>query len=128
MDHLSKFQLNRMVNEPENAILRKTARTRKMVAPGGTNPTPGGSCSAKIRKIAFFVNQNTTHLWYGAWRPIGCRQAVPAPGNLIPFTTTLISINLRLHRIRSQLLGLRFIPNTSHLRIHLHFPLRMLPL
>jgi len=29
----------------------------------------------------FFVNQSTMHHCYGAWRPIGCCQAVPAvPG------------------------------------------------
>jgi len=29
------------------------------------------------------MNQITTHHWYGAWRPNGCRQAVPTvPGIL----------------------------------------------
>jgi len=54
----------------------KTAQTRKMMAPSAqksgnltpsdTKPAPGISCSVKIRKTTFFVNQNTTHLWYGA--------------------------------------------------------------
>jgi len=71
MDHLSKFHLNRTINEPKNAILKKLREPKKLVAPsaqnsslapGGTNPAPGGSCSAKIRKIVFFVNQNTMPL------------------------------------------------------------------
>ena len=137
MDHLSKFYLNRIVNEPGNAVLRKLHALEKLwrlapriksLAPGGTNPARGGSCSMKIWKTTFFVNQNTMPLWYGAWRPNGCHQAVPAPANLTPFTTTLISINFWLHRIRSQLLGLLFIPTTSHSWIHSHFPLRLLPL
>jgi len=33
MDHLSKFHLNRTVNEPGNAILRKLCELEKLVAP-----------------------------------------------------------------------------------------------
>jgi len=36
------------------------------------------SVSRKIQKTTFFVNQSSMHHWYGAWRPNGCRQAVPA--------------------------------------------------
>jgi len=100
--NLPKIHLNRTVNESGNAVLQKVRRPGKLVAPsarisslatGGTKLPSGGSCSAKIRKTAFFMNHNTTHHWYGAWRPKGCRQAVPALTNLTPFTTTLISIN-----------------------------------
>ena len=99
-DHLPKFHLNRTVNESENAVLQKLRKLEKLVAPsarisslepGSTKLLLGGSCSAKIRKTTFFMNQNTTHHWYGAWLPKGCRQAVPAPPNLTPFITTLIS-------------------------------------
>jgi len=91
--NLPKFHLNRTVNESAIVVLRKLRRLGKLVAPsaiisslapGGTKLPPGGSCFAKIRKIAFFVNQNTTHHWYGAWRPKGCRQAILAPTNLTP--------------------------------------------
>ena len=33
MDHLSKFDLNQMVNEPKNGVLRKVRELEKMVAP-----------------------------------------------------------------------------------------------
>jgi len=33
MDNLSKFHLNRTVNEPENAVLGKLRKLKKMVAP-----------------------------------------------------------------------------------------------
>jgi len=63
MDHLSKFHLNRTVNEQGNAVLRKLHELEKWwrpapkirkVAPGGTILLPGGSCSAKNMKNNVF--------------------------------------------------------------------------
>jgi len=137
MDHLSNFTLIGWLTNREMQFYKNCANQKNWwrlaprissLAPGSTNPMLGSSYSSKIWKTTSFVNRNTMPLWYGAWRPNACRQAIPAPANLTPFTSTLISINFWLHMIRSQLLGLRFIPNTSHSRIHSHFPLRLLPL
>ena len=109
MKNLPKFHLNRTVNESGNAVLRKLRRPGKLVAPsarisspapGGTKLPPGGSSSAKIQKTAFFVNQNTTHHLYGAWRPKGCRQAVPAPANLMSCTSFRFQSIAQPHRMR----------------------------
>jgi len=88
--HLTKFHPNRTVNEAVNAVLRKLRRPEKSVAPGGMKLPPGGSCSKKSTKNSVFRESNTMSHWYDAWRPNGCRQAVPALANLTPFTTTLI--------------------------------------
>jgi len=72
MDHLLKFHLNQTVNESGNAVLRKLRKLEKRcrlalrnLEPSvcGTKPMPGGSCSAKIRKTTFFMNQNTTRIF-----------------------------------------------------------------
>ena len=96
-----KISPKSQVNEPGNAVLRKLCEPEKLVAPSGTKPPPGSYCCAKSTKNSIFVNQNTTHLWCGAWQPIWCREAVLAPANLASFTTTLISFNLRLKRLYS---------------------------
>jgi len=63
MDHLSKFHLNRTVNELGNAILRTPANQKKVVAPSaqkwkvtpsGTVLPPGGPCCAKSTKNSIF--------------------------------------------------------------------------
>jgi len=41
MDHLSKFHLNRRVNESGNAVLRKLREPEKLVAPSAQNQTTG---------------------------------------------------------------------------------------
>jgi len=54
MDYLSKFHINRTVNEAGNAVLRKLRRLEKSVAPGGMKLAPGGSCSTKSTKNNVF--------------------------------------------------------------------------
>jgi len=71
MDYLSKFHLNRTVNESKNAVLQKLCRPGKLVAPGGMNAAPGDTCSAKTRKIAFFVNKTTLSSPGGSSLPPG---------------------------------------------------------
>jgi len=41
MDHLSKFDLNRTVNEPRNAVLQKLRELEKLVAPSAQNQATG---------------------------------------------------------------------------------------
>jgi len=41
MDHLSKFHLNRTVNEPRNAVLQKLRELEKLVAPSAQNQEGG---------------------------------------------------------------------------------------
>jgi len=55
--HLPKLHLNWTVNEVGNAVLRKLRRLEKLVVPGGMKLAPSDICSAKTRKIAFFVNR-----------------------------------------------------------------------
>jgi len=101
MDHLSKFHLNRTVNEPENLVLWKLRKPEKWwrltprsedVAPGGTELAPCGSCSAKNTKNSIFreSEHHTSLLWHLAanWMPPGgsCSSRNPdiplAPMNL----------------------------------------------
>jgi len=48
MNLLSKFHLNRTVNESGNAVLRKLRKLKKFVA-------PSGACCAKCMKNSVFV-------------------------------------------------------------------------
>jgi len=41
MDYLSKFHLNRTVNELQNAVLRKLRELEKLVAPSAQNQKTG---------------------------------------------------------------------------------------
>jgi len=75
MDHLSKFHLNRTVNEPENAVLRKLRKLEKLVALNaqkwgrwrlaGLNYRLVVPVARKVRKTAFFVNRtpHTSLVW-----------------------------------------------------------------
>jgi len=64
--------------------------------PGSTKPASSGSCSAKIRKTSFFVNLNTPHLWFGAWRPWH-RQAVPIVLGTQKFPQHLRTLSILLY-------------------------------
>jgi len=74
MDHLPQFHLNRTVNEPGKAVLRKLRKLEKWlrlaprsedVAPDGTELAPGGTCSAKITKNSIFreSKHHTSLIW-----------------------------------------------------------------
>jgi len=63
MDYLSKFHLNRTVNEAGNAVLRKLRRLEKSMSPGGMKLAPGGSGSTKSTKTAFFVYHHASLVW-----------------------------------------------------------------
>jgi len=65
MDYLSKFHLNRTVNEMRNAVLRKLRRPEKSMAPSGMKLVPGGSCSTKSTKNNIFheIKHHTSLIW-----------------------------------------------------------------
>jgi len=61
MDYLSKFHLNRTVNEAGNAVLRKLRRPEKSMAPSGMKLASGGSCSTKSMKNSGFHESEHHH-------------------------------------------------------------------
>jgi len=86
-NHLSKFHLNRTVNEPGNTVLRKVRELEKWwrlaprirkVAPGGTILPSGSSCSAKNMKNNIFreSKHHTSLVWHLAAKLVP--QVVPA--------------------------------------------------
>ena len=95
------------------------------LAPRIRRLAPGGYCYAKCTKNSIFVNQHTTHLWCGAWRPIWCRQAVPTiPGiqNFPQHLRTLFQpLQFWFHSIFDPIGCLHILPS-PHLRITCPMP------
>jgi len=55
MDHLSKFNINWMVNKPRNNVLQKLRRLEKSVTPGDIKLASGGSYYVKSTKSNVFA-------------------------------------------------------------------------
>jgi len=71
VNNLPKFHLNRTVNESRKAVLQKLRRLGKSVAPSSMKATPDDTCSAKTRKIVFFVNSTPHSSPGGSSLPLG---------------------------------------------------------